>query len=91
MKKEQLILTIKEALGLETKKEAEGFVKEINVMFEALANALEVGQKVKVGDYLVVEKAHVEAKSGVAMGKEYTTEARDVLKAKLTKAGKELA
>lgn len=91
MKKEQLILTIKEALGLETKKEAEGFVKEINVMFEALANALEVGQKVKVGDYLVVEKAHVEAKSGVAMGKEYTTEARDVLKAKLTKLGKNLA
>lgn len=91
MKKEQLILTIKEALGLETKKEAEGFVKEINTMFESLANALEVGQKVKVGDYLVVEKAHVEAKSGVAMGKEYTTEARDVLKAKLTKLGKNLA
>lgn len=90
MKKNQLVELVKNALALETKKEAEGFLAEVDAVMEALANGLEVGDKAKLGNHVVVEKVHVEAKEGVAMGKPYKSEAKDVLKIKLTATGKSL-
>lgn len=90
MRKQELVTLTKDALGLQSKVEAEGFLKEVDALFVSLANGLEVGDKAKVGEYFTVEKVHVEEKSGVAMGVEYTTPAHDTLKIKLTKSGKEL-
>lgn len=84
LKKDEVIELIKGALSIE-KKEAEGFLKEIDTIMETLSNALPVGEKANLGHYLTVEKRHVDAKDGVAMGKEYHTEAKDVLKAKISK------
>lgn len=90
MVKNELVTLVKEALGLESKKEAEGFLAEVDAVVEALANGLEVGDKAKLGNFITIEKKHFEEKSGVAMGKEYTTPAHDKLIVKATKATKEL-
>ena len=37
MKRNELIILTKEALGLDTKVAAEGFIKEVDVLFKALA------------------------------------------------------
>jgi nucleoid DNA-binding protein len=79
MVKEDLIEVVKGALGLETKKEAEGFVKGIDAMVEALKNGLEVDQKVKIGKYFTVEKVYKDEKSGVCTGKPFTTPAHEEL------------
>lgn len=89
MNKEQLLETIREALGLETIKEAEGFIKEVDAMMVALANGLNSDEKAKVGKYLTIVKKHSEAKSGVSkiggVEKPWTTEAKDTLKVKVSK------
>lgn len=90
MRKQELVTLTKDALGLQSKVEAEGFLKEIDALVISLANGLEVGDKAKVGEYFTVEKVHVPEKSGIAMGKEYSTPAHDTLKIKITKLGKEL-
>lgn len=84
MKKEQVLLLIKNALGLKARKESEGFEKEVAAMIEALENGLEVGDKAKIGG-LVFEKKHVPARSGKAMGVEWTVEEHDELRVKLAK------
>ena len=87
MKKNEVLELVKNALGLETKKEAEGFVKEIEALTEALNNGLEVGDKAKVGS-LTFEKKHISERRGIStLGekKEWVIEAHDELKVKLTK------
>ena len=86
MRKNEVLELIKNALGLETKKEAEGFVKEIEALTEALNNGLEVGDKAKVGS-LTFEKKHVPERRGVStLGekKEWVKPAHDKLTVKLS-------
>lgn len=74
MKRDELVKLTKEALGLNTNVEAEGFLKEVDALFETLAHELEAGEKVKVGQMLNVEKKLVPAKEGTCAGKAYVTE-----------------
>lgn len=83
MRKDQTLTLIKEALGLANKKEAEGFLKEVDALILALENGLETGDKVKIGDRLVITKKHVEERQGVAMGKTWVKPAHDKLVAKI--------
>lgn len=90
MRKQELVTLTKDALGLQSKVEAEGFLKEIDALIVSLANGLEVEDKAKIGEYIVVSKVHQESREGFAMGKPYKTEAKNILKIKLTEAGKKL-
>jgi len=62
MKKEQVIEVIKETLGLESKKEAEGKLAEFDKVVKAVTEKLEVKDKARIGSFVEVEKKHVEAK-----------------------------
>lgn len=88
LKKDKVIEIVGNAIGVE-KKEAEGFLKEVDAVMEALANTLPVEEKANLGHFLTVEKKHVDAKNGVSkMGgveTPWTTKAKDVLKIKISK------
>lgn len=90
MKKDELIVLTKSALGLDTKKEAEGFINEVDAIIEALAEGLNVGDKVKLGQHISVEKVEVKEITRSSFGKQTVTPAHETLKIKLTKTGKEL-
>lgn len=90
MKKNELVILVKETLGLESKKEAEGFLTEVDMVVEAIANGLSVGDKVKLGNHIVLEKKHVEESTRVSFGKEVVIPAGDKLVVKLTATGKKL-
>lgn len=90
MNKNELLELSKEVIGFDTKKQSGEFLDDVDKLFEGLANKLEVGQKVRIGQYITLEKKFVEEKSGVALGKEYTTPAHDVLKVKGTSLLKKL-
>lgn len=62
MKKEQVVELVKETLGLESKKEAEGKLAEFDKIVKAVAEKLEVDDKAKIGLFVELEKKHVEAK-----------------------------
>jgi nucleoid DNA-binding protein len=62
MNKAELVLLVKELFELESKKEAELKLAEVDTLVEAIAKKLEDKKKVTVGKYLTVEKKHVEAK-----------------------------
>jgi DNA-binding protein HU-beta len=62
MKKDELVVLVKELFKLETKKEAEAKLDEVDTLIKAVADELEVDSKATVGKYLTVEKKHVEAK-----------------------------
>ena len=62
MKKEQVVELVKETLGLESKKEAEGKLAEFDKIVKAVAEKLEDKDKAKIGLFIEVEKKHVEAK-----------------------------
>ena len=74
MKRNELIILTKEALGLDTKVAAEGFIKEVDALFKALANKLEAGDKVRIGEMISVERKLVLAKEGTVNGVPYKTE-----------------
>jgi integration host factor subunit beta len=63
MKKEELVLLVKELFELGTKVEAEKKLAEVDTLVKAIADKLEVGQKVKVGNFIEVAKVHVDAKT----------------------------
>lgn len=91
MKKDELLVLTKEALGLNSKKEADGFLSEVDAIIETLANGLEVGDKVKLGNYVVVEKKHVPEKEGTTpSGEKFVKEAHDILKIKFVNKIKEI-
>lgn len=82
MKKNQLLETIKVGLELSSKAEAERVLKQMNDIVDLLEVELPVGEKAKLGR-IVIEKKHIPARSGKAMGVEWHTEPKDVLKAKI--------
>ena len=82
MGKNELLELLKEKAGFETKKEAGEFLDKLDVVVEEISKALKVDQKTKVGNYIVVEKKHVEEKTGEINGKAYTSDAKDVIKVK---------
>ena len=90
MNKNELLDLLKEKAGFETKKEVEKFFDKLDVVVEAVAQALEVDQKVKVGNYIAVEKKHTEGRVGEINGVKYTSEAKDVIKIKGTGLVKKL-
>lgn len=78
MKKAELLNLVRDELELGTKKGAQEFLDNVDKVFEALALTLEAGEgKVKLGNYITIEKKHFEAKEGVCAGKEYTVDAHD--------------
>lgn len=90
LKKDELLVIVKDALALESKKEAETFLKEVDVVIEALANKLNPQEKVKIGNYFTVEKVHVDEKEGKCNGTPYNTPEHDEMTVKKTSALKNL-
>lgn len=91
MKKDDLLVLTRDTLELPSKKLADEFISNVDILIEEIAEELETGDKVKIGEYLVIEKKHVDKKEGKTPdGEVYVKEAHDVLKAKLTNKAKEL-
>lgn len=86
MKKNELVKGIMELKGVK-KVEAEEILATIDEVIELAA--MDEG-KTKIGKYLNVEIVDVEAKSGVAMGKEWHKPAHKELRIKQVKSTKEL-
>ncbi len=59
MKKADLLALTVETLGFEKKKEAEDFLAKIDTLVKAVADE---GSKTKIGEYIEIEKVHVEEK-----------------------------
>lgn len=59
MKKADLLTFTVEVLGLEKKKDAEEFLSKIDKLVKAVADE---GSKTKIGEYIEIEKVHVEEK-----------------------------
>jgi len=59
MKKLELVTFTMETLGFEKKKEAEEFLAKVDKLVKAVGDE---GSKTKIGEYIEVEKKHVEAK-----------------------------
>jgi nucleoid DNA-binding protein len=59
MKKSDLLTFTVETLGFEKKKDAEEFLLKIDTLVKAVADE---GSKTKIGEYIEIEKKHVEAK-----------------------------
>lgn len=99
MNKNELVEMIKGALEAKrgedakvTKKAVAEMLDDIDTIVEVLAGAdgLAEGTKVKLGSYLTIVKKEVAPKSGKMVQKdgtevEYTTEAHNVLKVKVSK------
>lgn len=90
MDKKELINLLNEKVGFETKKEAGEFLDKIDLAFEVIAEALELDQKVRVGQYFTLERKHVEGKTGEINGKAYSTESRNTIKIKASSLVKRL-
>lgn len=91
MKKADLLNLVRDELELGSKKGAQEFLDNLDKVFEALSEKLEVGEgKVKLGSYVTLEKKHFEAKTGVAMGKEYTVDEHDEILVRRTNAVKSI-
>ena len=56
LKKEVLVDVVKEALELKTKKSAEDFVANFDVVMDAVIDRLEANEGIKLGSYIRVEK-----------------------------------
>lgn len=87
MKKADLLNLVRDELELGTKKGAQDFLDNIEKVFEAVAEKLEVGEgKAKICKYFTLEKKHFPAKEGKCNGKEYTIDAHDEVLLKKTNA-----
>ena len=56
LKKEVLVDVVKEALELKTKKSAEDFVANFDVVMDAVIDRLGADEGIKLGSYIRVEK-----------------------------------
>lgn len=83
MKKNEMVQLYAEKKEV-TKKVAEELLANIDGLLETVIEGLEVGEKVKVGQYFTVEKVHKDKKSGECNGKPYTTPAHDEVVIKRT-------
>ena len=85
MTKPEVITTIVESGLTETKKGASELLEKVTALVDLFEEKLEAGDKVKLGDRLVIEKKHKEAKVGrnPKTGEAVNVPAKDVLKAKI--------
>lgn len=86
MTKGELVKGLAELKGVK-KKEAESMISLVDEIIELAAKG---EGKTKVGKFVTVEVVDVEAKSGVAMGKEWHKPAHKELKIKQVKSTKEM-
>lgn len=86
MTKSELVKGLSEKLGV-SKKEIEGGLAFLD---DAIKFAASIEGKTKLGKFITVEVVDVEAKSGVAMGKEWHKEAHKELKIKQVKSTREI-
>ena len=90
--REELKGIIKEGMDLKFKTDADAILKDIDSVFEVVAKALKVGQKVAVGKYITIEKVVKESHiaRNPATGESVEVPAKDILKIKFTGSGKAL-
>lgn len=92
LKKEVLVDVVKEALELKTKKSAEDFVANFDVVMDAVIDRLGADEGIKLGSYIRVEKVMQDEKeipertlNGVTYPA-HTAPAKEVVKIKKTSA-----
>ena len=85
MTKPEVITTIVESRLTETKKGASELLEKVTALVDLFEEKLEAGDKVKLGDRLVIEKKHKEARVGrnPKTGASVSIPPKDVLKAKI--------
>ena len=93
LKKEVIIEVIQGQTEGQTKKGANEEIKKIDELVEKLVEKLEVGDKIKVGEYFTITKTHKDATTGrnPKTGETINIEAKDIVVIKATDAGKKLA
>lgn len=91
MKKAELVQAISEKMEL-SKAEAARRIDAMDVIVETIAETLEVGDKAKIGNYIVVEKKEVPARTGrnPKTGEVLNIAEKVVVKVKATAAAKKL-
>lgn len=91
MKKSELVQAISEKMEL-SKAEATRRIDAMDVIVETIAETLEVGSKAKIGNYIVVEKKEVPARTGrnPKTGEVLNIAEKVVVKVKATAAAKKL-
>lgn len=91
MKKSELVQAISEKMEL-SKAEAARRIDAMDVIVETIAETLEVGDKAKIGNYIVVEKKEVPARTGrnPKTGEVLNIAEKVVVKVKATAAAKKL-
>lgn len=91
MKKSELVQAISEKMEL-SKAEAARRIDAMDVIVETIAETLEVGSKAKIGNYIVVEKKEVPARTGrnPKTGEVLNIAEKVVIKVKATAAAKKL-
>lgn len=91
MKKSELVQVISEKMEL-SKAEAARRIDAMDVIVETIADTLEVGDKAKIGNYIVVEKKEVPARTGrnPKTGEVLNIAEKVVIKVKATAAAKKL-
>ena len=91
MKKSELVQAISEKMEL-SKAEAARRIDAMDVIVETIADTLEVGDKAKIGNYIVVEKKEVPARTGrnPKTGEVLNIAEKVVVKVKATAAAKKL-
>ena len=85
MTKPEILTTIVQSGLTETKKEATKLLERVTALVDLFEEKLEAGDKVKLGDRLVIEKKHKEARVGrnPKTGASVSIPPKDVLKAKI--------
>ena len=85
MTKPEVLTTIVESGLTETKKEAIKLLEKVTALVDLFEEKLEAGDKVKLGDRLVIEKKHKEARVGrnPKTNELVNVPPKDVLKAKI--------
>lgn len=91
MKKSELVQAISEKMEL-SKAEAARRIDAMDVIVETIAETLEVGDKAKIGNYIVVEKKEIPARTGrnPKTGEVLNIAEKVVVKVKATAAAKKL-
>ena len=87
MKKNDYLKALKETGVVATLEEGKELLEKID---KAIEIAVSEEGKTKVGTYFTVEKVHVEAKSGVCNGVDYTKNAHDEIQVKRTSICKDI-
>ena len=92
LKKEVIIEVIQGQTEGQTKKGANEEIKKLDELVEKLVEKLEVGDKIKVGEYFTIEKKHKNSRvaKNPKTGEIINVVEKNIIVIKATKAGKEL-